>query len=289
MIALHHTVYDLNRNLLIDQNWRWQLFNTGRYVLYSLFVIFVLMLCHGCGTGLAPVEERSAYAPAPAGFYRIRDGDTLYSIARRYKTSYQQLARWNRLQEPYAIYAGGLLRIKSPPPAATNRTAVAPQRQQSITRNARSSTPNQTRNVPAQVETTSAVPEQKRDASGIAWQWPLTGDVVQTFHAADRTRQGLRIAASPGTLVRAAATGTVVYSGSGLKGYGNLIIVKHNEHYLSAYGFNRRLIAREGERVKAGQVLAEVGQAANGDYLLHFEIRQNGSAVDPRRYLPRAR
>jgi len=84
----------------------------------------------------------------------------------------------------------------------------------------------------------------------------------------------------------AAASGTVVYSGSGLKGYGNLIIVKHNNDYLSAYGFNRRLLVDEGARVKRGQKLAEVGQASSGEYLLHFEIRRSGTAEDPLRYLP---
>jgi lipoprotein NlpD len=81
----------------------------------------------------------------------------------------------------------------------------------------------------------------------------------------------------------------VVYSGSGLKGYGNLIIVKHNKDYLSAYGFNRRLLVKEGERVKRGQIVAEVGQASGGEYLLHFEIRRDGKAVDPLVYLPGAR
>jgi lipoprotein NlpD len=88
--------------------------------------------------------------------------------------------------------------------------------------------------------------------------------------------------------VLAAEAGSVVYSGSGLKGYGNLIIVQHNKDYLSAYGFNRRLLAREGDRVKRGQAVAEVGQAG-GDWLLHFEIRRNGTAVDPLGYLPRSR
>jgi lipoprotein NlpD len=123
----------------------------------------------------------------------------------------------------------------------------------------------------------------------LRWQWPLSGRVVHGFRAGDRTRQGVRIAGRAGQPVAAAEGGTVVYSGSGLKGYGNLIIVKHNSRYLSAYGYNRRLLASEGDRVKRGQQLAEAGQSADGQPLLHFEIRRDGVAVDPLVYLPASR
>jgi lipoprotein NlpD len=124
-------------------------------------------------------------------------------------------------------------------------------------------------------------------ATGVAWAWPLKGSLVQTFSDGDRTRQGIRIRGRAGEQATAAADGQVVYSGGGLKGYGNLIIIKHNDKYLSAYGFNRRLLAAEGDRVKRGQAVAEIGQAVEGGgYLLHFEIRRDGAAVDPLLYLP---
>ncbi|WP_338114161.1 murein hydrolase activator EnvC family protein [Thiorhodococcus mannitoliphagus] len=123
----------------------------------------------------------------------------------------------------------------------------------------------------------------------MAWQWPLDGELVQRFRAGDPTRQGIRMKGRPGEQVRAAADGVVVYSGSGLKGYGNLIIVKHNDKYLSAYGFNRRLLAAEGDSIRGGQAIAEIGQGADGDYLLHFEVRRGGAAVDPILYLPARR
>jgi len=110
--------------------------------------------------------------------------------------------------------------------------------------------------------------------------------VVQRFRSGNRTLQGIRIAGRSGQKVVAAESGTVVYSNSGLKGYGNLIIIKHAKGYLSAYGFNRRLLVREGARVKRGQGIAEVGQASDGAYRLHFEVRRNGTPVDPLRYLP---
>jgi lipoprotein NlpD len=110
--------------------------------------------------------------------------------------------------------------------------------------------------------------------------------VLQGFRAGDRTRQGLRIGCRAGDAVRAAAAGHVVYSGSGLKGYGNLIILKHNKTYLSAYGFNRRLFVREGDSIKRGQAVAECGQGPQGAYLLHFEVRRDGASVNPILYLP---
>jgi lipoprotein NlpD len=122
----------------------------------------------------------------------------------------------------------------------------------------------------------------------VDWVWPLDGAIVQGFRPGDPARQGLRIGCRPGEEVHAAGAGLVVYSGSGLKGYGNLIIVQHNKNYLSAYGFNRRLLVREGDHVKRGQAVAEVGQTG-GDWLLHFEIRKNGTPVDPMGYLPKSR
>lgn len=211
----------------------------------------------GCGS--MPRGEE----PVPAGFYRVRPGDTLIAIARQYGTTYQQLALWNNLREPYQIEVGSLLRIA--PPETNPRPLV----------------PLGPRPTPRATPPTSVT----RQVAGITWRWPVEGRAVQYFSANDRTRQGVRIAAAAGTPVGAVADGTVVYSGSGLKGYGNLIIVKHDEHFLSAYGFNRRLIAREGERVSAGTPLAEVGGIGN-ESLLHLEIRRDGTAVDPLNYLP---
>ena len=126
----------------------------------------------------------------------------------------------------------------------------------------------------------------RRETSRINWEWPLNGALLQTFRATDRTRQGIRIGGRAGEPVRACADGIVVYSGGGLKGYGNLIIIKHTDQYLSAYGFNRSLLVKEGEHVTRGQTIAEVGQGPEGTHLLHFEVRRNGTAVDPLAYLP---
>lgn len=239
-------------------------------------------LLAGCGAGgLAPVDSRDGYGPAPPGYYRIRSGDTLSEIAERKRISMRRLAAWNDLGSPYSIIAGDLLRVEPPDGRAGgggSRRALA-----------RTSTPGGGRTVRTSARTTAAVAGADAASSGITWDWPVQGSVKQGFRTGDRTRQGVRIAVREGAPVAAAADGTVVYSGGGLKGYGNLIIVKHNARYLSAYGFNRELHAREGDRVKRGERVAVAGRTANGEGLLHFEIRRNGVAVDPLRFLPPSR
>jgi lipoprotein NlpD len=123
-------------------------------------------------------------------------------------------------------------------------------------------------------------------AGGVTWRWPGDGKVVGTYVTGDQTRQGIDIAGKEGDPVRAAADGDVVYSGNGLLGYGELIIVKHNANFLSAYGHNRKRIVQEGDKVKAGQLIAEMGSSAGSREELHFEIRKNGKPVNPLDYLP---
>jgi len=239
-------------------------------------LVALLLVLAGC----------TSMEPTPLGYYRIRSGDTLFGIARRYRVSYKTLARWNKLRPPYRIYAGSLLRFETPRGKIsstkrsgwqTSRTAKVAKRLSAKRRaTARTSTKAERR----------AADKRARVASGLRWRWPLGGKVVQGFRSGNRTLQGIRIAGRPGQKVVAAESGTVVYSNSGLKGYGNLIIIKHAKGYLSAYGFNRRLLVREGTRVKRGQGIAEVGQASDGAYRLHFEVRRNGTSVDPLEYLP---
>ncbi|MGB5733675.1 MAG: peptidoglycan DD-metalloendopeptidase family protein [Thiohalocapsa sp.] len=252
-----------------------------------LFALVVLLLLGGCGAGgLAPVDSRNGYGPAPPGFYRVRRGDTLSEIAERQRVGTRKLASWNGLQPPYTIYSGGLLRVKPPDGTAPARSRGA----RTVASKGRSSSARSpAKPIKTSARKPSAVAGADAASSGIKWQWPLAGPVKHGFRAGDRTHSGIRIGSALGAPVGSAADGTVVYSGSGLKGYGNLIIVKHNNRFLSAYGFNRQLLVREGDRVKRGQRVAEVGRAANGDSLLHFEIRRDGVAVDPLRFLPASR
>jgi lipoprotein NlpD len=255
------------------RRWVWRL--------QSALLASILMLGGCASSGPAPVEGFGS-GSAPRGYYRVRAGDTLAGIAARKRVSAANLIRWNRLKPPYHVYEGTLLRVRSP-------DRVSPRSPASVSRT-----------TPAKAVVPESVSDKSREppgagagdagtrsvASRIAWAWPVDGAVVQGFRAGDRTRQGLRITCRPGTEVKVAASGTVAYSGSGLKGYGNLIIVQHNKTYLSAYGFNRRLFVREGDSVKRGQAIAECGQGPKGAFLLHFEVRREGASVNPILYLP---
>jgi lipoprotein NlpD len=121
----------------------------------------------------------------------------------------------------------------------------------------------------------------------VSWRWPADGQLVSRYVDGDPTRQGIGVAGSAGQAVHAAGDGVIVYSGSGLVGYGELVIIKHDEQWLSAYGHNRKRLVGEGDRVRAGQQIAEMGRTGADRDMLHFEIRYNGKPVDPLRYLPR--
>lgn len=141
---------------------------------------------------------------------------------------------------------------------------------------------------PAPAPAPVAPPPTTAVASGeVAWRWPADGQLVGTYRAGDQLRQGIDIAGRAGDPVRAAAAGTVVYSGNGLIGYGELIIVKHSPAFLSAYGHNRKRLVKEGDRVTSGQTIAEMGSSSASRDSLHFEIRRNGKPVNPADYLPR--
>ncbi|EGV18278.1 peptidoglycan DD-metalloendopeptidase family protein [Thiocapsa marina] len=264
---------------------------------YGLALCVTLLLAGCASKAPAPVGGWDWVGPAPDGYYLIRQGDTLSEVATRQGVGLRTLARWNGLESPYSIYAGRLLRIEppdgSPPPqpsaapsAPTVAAAPAPTKAAPAANPAPAPGPEPASRGAPRKETARTAGSPVA-ATGVAWAWPLEGSLVQRFSDGDRTRQGIRIRGRAGDQATAAADGQVVYSGGGLKGYGNLIIIKHNDKYLSAYGFNRRLLAAEGDRVKRGQAVAEVGQAVEGGgYLLHFEIRRDGAAVDPLLYLP---
>ena len=263
---------------------------------FVLTALGLALILAGCAASRPdPIYGWNWTGPAPEGYYLVRSGDSLSEVADRHGVPLERLAHWNRLRPPYVIYSDTLLRVRrpdgKPPRRKAAQVAEAP-KPKSIDRapmvSQRRTTPSAS--APAEPAPRDAAGEERpggrRGASGVAWAWPLRGPLEQRFDAGDRTHQGIRIGGRPGEPVQAAADGVVVYSGSGLKGYGNLIIVKHNNKYLSAYGFNRRLLAREGDRVAVGQTIAEVGQGPEGRHLLHFEVRRTGTAVDPILYLP---
>ena len=208
--------------------------------------------------------------------YTIRKGDTLYSIAWRYHLDYKKLAWWNGIGAPYTIYPGQQLRLN--PPKAIPLKTTPPSKEKKITR----SKVDQAK-VDSQHQNRSSV---KHD-SKLYWHWPTNGQVIEGFSASGTVRKGIDIAGVPGQSVKAASRGKVVYSGSGLIGYGQLIIIKHDETFLSAYAHNRKLLVKEGDYVTIGQRIAELGNTGTDRPKLHFEIRRYGQPVDPLKYLPR--
>lgn len=272
-----------------------------------------------CGYGWK--EDAPAYPPArppsslagagaansPAtGDYVVQPGDTLYAIGFKNQLDYRELAEWNGIGGDYLIRPGQVLRLTPPPgtdgvlakplPSAVPIIAAPKPIADSslpvpIPVPAVPSLPGPVTQPPAPMATVPvlSVPPVPRPmpqgTSALRWQWPTTGDVIKQYNMAAGSK-GIDIGGELGQAVHAVSGGKVVYSGSALKGYGELIIVKHDDTFLSAYGHNRRRLVKEGDEVRAGQTIAELGVGPEQKPILHFEIRENGKPVDPLRFLP---
>ena len=234
----------------------------------TIFLAGLLVLCLAGCSGLRPgYGDKSTYV--------VRKGDTLYSIAFRYGLDYKSLARLNSIHPPYTIYVSQVLRL--------NGSARMPEKDSGpVVKSAPNSTPNST---PKAMPPVASKPPPIAPVS--TWRWPLNGRVIAPFSLKNPVNKGIDIAGTRDEKVYAAADGTVVYAGGNLRGYGKLVIVKHNENYLSAYGNNQSLLVKEGEFVKAGKAIARVGVTNGGEAMLHFEIRRDGKPEDPLRYLPK--
>jgi lipoprotein YgeR len=211
-------------------------------------------------------------APVGPGYYRVERGDTVSQIARSNRQSVQNIVRWNNLPNPNAIEVGQVLRV-APPAGTASAAAAAP---------ATGGTPRASRPATSAADDTpvpTAVP-----ASSISLVWPASGSVIRGFDG--RNSKGIDISNSAGTPVIAAAAGTVVYAGNGLRGYGNLLIIKHSGDYLTAYAHNQALLVKEGQTVTQGQQIAQMGSTDNDRVMLHFELRYQGRSIDPARDLP---
>ncbi|AJC21994.1 peptidase [Pandoraea pulmonicola] len=230
----------------------------------------------GSAASAAPVIDNT---PVPAGYYRVKPGDRLYRIALENGQNYRDIARWNNIQNPDQIEVGQVLRVK--PPGGDTGTPVPPPV---------ASTPS-TSNNPAAVPPAAVPPASAASAAPSAvssgelqLSWPAKGPVVGRFD--DSKNKGLNIGGEAGSPVYAAGAGKVVYSGAGLRGYGNLVIIKHDATFLTAYAHNRTLLVKEGDSVTRGQKIAEMGNSDADRVMLHFEVRRDGKPVDPMKYLP---
>ena len=282
----------------------------------SLLLVSVL-LAAGCGSRAltnAPVEERGTSAsrpvngtPAPpaavdpkllpgyenagkAGYYTVKPGDTLIRIGLDTGQNFRDIVRWNNLENPNLIEVGQVLRVVAPvSTTADNGVVTRPVASGTVTTTTvaapakpASSAPGTT--VTAAAPAASPAPAASAGEDDIAWIWPAQGSLIAGFDEAKN--KGYDISGKAGDPVVASADGRVVYSGAGLRGYGNLIILKHNNTFLTAYAHNQTLLVKEDQSVKKGQKIAEMGNSDADRVKLHFEIRRQGKPVDPARYLP---
>ncbi len=271
----------------------------------------VILALAGCAQtkGPAPVESRvlgkgAASKPAPSaaaasapsvsadGYYRVRKGDTLIGISLDHGVSWRDLAAWNQIDNPNLIEVDQLIRVKPPKPtrsaAASASTSGSNQAQDANAlgktdiRPLASAKPSTGSTVPGPVASAAAASSAKA-AEGITLSWPAKGNVITQF--ADPGYKGIALSGSEGDPVSAAADGRVVYSGNGLRGYGNLVIVKHDGDFLTAYAHNKSILVTEGQQVKRGQKIAELGKTDSDQPKLHFEVRKSGKPVDPLKFL----
>lgn len=249
---------------------QWQFTGTRLLMAAALGVLF-----SGCTT--MPWDSTPFYSnapahpttlgtvPVPAGYYRANPGDTLAGIAAAYGHKPQEIAAWNGLASNSGVNPGQVLRVS--PPMASGSVVTPPGNVAG-------------QNGPSVTPATPGVPQQ-----GVL-QWPLRGPVLKAF--APGKSNGIVIGGRPGDPVKAAATGRVVYAGSGIEAYGPLIIIKHDDSLITAYGQNSTLLVKEGDAVAQGQTIGEVGVDSRGVASIQFEVRQNGQPVDPLAWLPKS-
>lgn len=268
-----------------------------------------------------PVPDATPPAATAPGMYVVKRGDTLYSIALEHGIDYRELSQWNQLEDPSRIRVGQELRVTSPedrsavqvgtarvpreiesrplgssppgtaPPAADGGMKTSPKvlrlpySEQNLALLSKSEIrPEVKSEIKPEAKPEPAKPAVERDPEAIEFGWPARGRVMQAF--AEPNNKGLDIAGKPGDPVLAAASGRVMYTGTGIRGYGKLIVIKHDNNFNSVYAHNREILVKEGQNVTRGQRIAELGDTDADAPKLHFEIRKSGKPVDPAKYLP---
>ncbi|MEJ6671384.1 MAG: lipoprotein NlpD [Candidatus Azotimanducaceae bacterium] len=241
-----------------------------------VLIALLALLMSGCQSDGAPAPVANIGERGKT--HSVQKGDTLYSIAWRYGLDHGQLAKINRIRKPYTIYAGQRLKLAGVPARLSSKSKGASTKQ----------TPKASTG-PKTVYTAKPVskPKPAFTASQLAWDWPVSGKVISKFSLSGSVNKGIDIQAKAGTKVAAAEAGSVVYAGGNLRGYGKLVIIKHDDAFLSAYGNNESLLVKEGETVAKGQAIAKVGANDSKVEMLHFEIRRQGRPEDPVRHLPK--
>jgi len=281
----------------------------------GLLLLLLVLAVVGCSSRTAPapvttLELRENFyqqrnrGSLNAQSYVVQRGDTLYSIAFRAGIDVRTLAALNAISSPYIIYPQQRLRLTGTV-SASKATTSAHKNNTSVQQSANTNNSSQAKSNSSANPVKAVAPKNQKGYVQVApdknkknenatlngnlvqWQWPVKGKIISGFSHQEQGNKGIDISGREGDSVDAAASGQVVYAGNALRGYGNLIIIKHNDDYLSAYAHNRKLLVTEKQMVTAGQQIAELGSTDATDPRLHFEIRFRGSSVDPLKYLPK--
>ncbi|WP_460757174.1 peptidoglycan DD-metalloendopeptidase family protein [Marinomonas epiphytica] len=237
------------------------------------------------GKSSSSAQRQGSQSGIPAsGIHRVKSGESLFSISFRYGLDYREVAKINRIAEPYIIYPNQKIRLTgSAPIVAKSKASDTASKPKTSSSNSSQTVTKSTAAKPVPVVTKSS--NSSKPVS--SWRWPVTGTVTKGFSNAGVSSKGIDIKGSKGALVKSAADGIVVYAGNGLIGYGNLVIVKHNDVYLSAYAYNERILVKEQQSVKSGDSLAVIGGKGSNKPVLHFEVRRDGQPIDPLKILPK--
>ncbi len=256
---------------------------SGQRLIVFMVVVLVAAVS-GCartghyGKGLYRADNNRWHA----GYHTIRHGDTLYSIAFQYGTDYRELARWNGIKAPFHIYIGQRIRLIPP-----SRAQSKPPRTSTTSQKRLTDTPRVAAGSTSRAKQTKKKPKKSTNKRTLSWLWPTRGKLSGYFSSRNSGKKGIEVAGKKGQAIVAAESGTVVYAGSGLRGYGQLIILKHNDTYISAYAHNSRIRVKEEQKVKKGQRIADMGSSGSDNTILHFEIRRDGRPVNPLKFLPK--
>ncbi|WP_404343035.1 peptidoglycan DD-metalloendopeptidase family protein [Pseudoalteromonas mariniglutinosa] len=264
--------------------------------------LFISVLLFGCSSRDTPAPVSSLNTEVYAHHrtiningtsYTVQKGDTLYSIAFSAQQDFRSLAKINAIPAPYVIYPGQIIALKKAakkykkPKKYTNSSKKSTVSIQKNNKKLKKELDQPKQREYVQKQASKKLPVTKRSYTRkLSWIWPAEGKVTRRFASRENGYKGLQITNKKGSTVLAASHGTVVYAGNALRGYGNLIILKHNDDYLSAYAHNDKLLVKEKQEVKAGQKIAEMGSSDSSVTALRFEIRYRGKAVNPVKYLP---
>ena len=295
---------------MTDSQYKNSVFLPSTILFKSFCYIFLVLNLLACSSREKPAPVVTVYGSTPlnkrvqnsinASEYKVQAGETLYSIAWRANSDVRQIAKLNNISPPYNIYPNQKLIL-----VANNKekSAQASKNKHSSKKQTKSS--NQTSNKVVK----KTVASSKKQAYGknvskkkivqddlpkvnfsqkiSRWKWPVKGKVIARFSSKAQGNKGIDIVGRRGTSIKAAASGKVVYAGSALRGYGKLVIIKHNDDYLSAYAHNDKILVKEQQQIKAGDIVAKMGDTDAQRVMLHFEVRFRGKSVDPLKYLPR--